>query len=310
MIIDLFTYTNATSNAPFSLETLIEAARCARLDGIAVTDRASSSRAREYADIAAREQFFVAVGIELKTSAGIVAAYPANLDDEFVNEGWRSLGDMPEVEDVLEYFHERGGIVIARDVYNRGDGMKDRVYAARDSKGHGFDAIDTVAVYRRRIDNELSIEAQQVLGIAACAGSGVFSDLQDIGHCATLFAADIHDQASFVSALKSPLHWACALRDLGDACPMGSAPAVEDHERRYEDRRNSSDRRGGDRRRDDRRGDDRRGGDRRRDDRRGGERRCDDRRRDDRRGGDRRRDDRRGGDARRGSGNRRNSRPR
>ena len=285
MIIDLFTYTNATPNAPFSLEALIEAARCARLDGIAVTDRESSCRARDYVSVASREQFFVAVGVELKTSAGIVAAYPANIDDEFVNEGWRELGDMPEVEAVLEYFHDRGGIVVARDVYNRGDGMKDRVYAARDSQGRGFDSIDTIAVYRRRIDNELSIEAQQVLGIAACAGSGVFSDLEDIGHCATLFASEIKDQASFVSALKSPLHWACALRDLGEACPMGSAPAVDEHERRYDDRRNPSDRRGGDRRRDERRGDERRGG-------------------------DRRRDDRRGGDARRGGGNRRNSRPR
>lgn len=301
MIIDLFTYTNASANAPFSIDTLIEAAKCARLDGIAVTDRASSNHAREYAEAGVREDFFVAHGIELNTAGGKVVAFPATIDDEYLSEGWRCLGETPEIEDVLEYFHERGGVVIARDIFNRGEGLKDRVYSARDSHGHGFDAIDTVAVYRRRIDNELSIEAQQVLGIPACAGSGVFDDLEDIGHCATLFAAEIQDQASFVAALRSPLHWACALRELGAACPMGSAPAAEDDDRRRDDRR-------GDRRRDDRRGErrgERRDGEQRygrergerRDDRRGDRRR--DERRDDHRDGERRRD----GDRRRNSHN-------
>ena len=304
MIIDLFTYTNASENGAFSLETLIEAAREARLDGIAVTDRATSSRARDYAAVAAREGFFVAQGIELKTSSGIVAAFPAEIDDEYVSEGWRCLGETPNVNDVLDYFHERGGVVIARDIYNRGEGFKDRVYSAKDSRGHGFDAIDTIAVYRRRIDNELSIEAQQVLGISACAGSGVFSDLEDVGYCATLFASEIKDQASFVAAIRNPLHWACALRDLGEACPMGSAPKTEDEDRRRDDRRGEhrGDRRGG--HRDDERrygrergerGDRREGGRRRDGERRDGERHEGGRREGGRREGDRRRNGRGGG---------------
>lgn len=237
MIIDVFTYTQATPNAPFGLEALIEAAKCARLDGIAVTDRASSCRAREYAEIAQREDFLVLHGVELETSSGRVVAFPSVIDDAYVSEDWKSLGENPEVEDVLEYFHERGGIVIARDIYNRGEGLKDRVYSAKDSNGRGFDGIDTVSVYRRRIDNELSIEAQQVLNVPACAGSGVFDEIQDIGHCATLFAQQINDQAEFVSAMRGTAHWACALRDLGQACPMGSEPKPEEREHRMDSRR-------------------------------------------------------------------------
>ena len=292
MLIDIFTYTQASPNAPFDLESLMEAARCARLDGIAVTDRGTSSRAREYADKAARAGFFVAFGVEIETASGRVVAYPAHIDDEFVSEGWRSLGERPDASDVLSYFHDRGGVVVARDVFNRGEGLRDAIYAAKDAQGRGVDAVDTVAVYRRRIDNELSIEAQQVLGVPACAGSGVFDSLQDIGHCATLFAGDIRDQESFVAELRGPLHWACALRDLGDACPMGAAP-VEDRaergDRGFERRGRGEGRRGEERRGDDRR--EARGRDRRHgDDRRGGG---------DRRGGDRRGGDRRGGRPRR-----------
>ncbi len=246
MIIDIFTYTQATPNAPFGIEALIEAAKCARLDGIAVTDRGSSCRAREYAAVAQRENFLVLHGVELETNGGRVVAFPAVIDDDYVSEDWRSLGENPEVEAVLEYFHERGGIVIARDIYNRGEGLKDRVYSAKDSNGRGFDGVDTVSVYRRRIDNELSIEAQQVLKVPACAGSGVFDEIQDIGHCATLFAQQIMDQKSFVAAMMGTAHWACALRDLGPACPMGSEPKSEDNERRVDSRRPRHDR--GDRR--------------------------------------------------------------
>jgi hypothetical protein len=200
-----------------------------------------------------------------------------------------SIFQSPSIEEVMEYFHERGGIVVARDIYNRGEGMKDRVYSAKDSKGRGFDAIDTVSASRRRIDNEMSIEAQQTLGIPAVAGSGVYDNLSDIGHCVTMFAGDIHDQASFVAAMRSPMHWACALRDLGDACPMGAPPRADSNDDRHERRAGGRDDRRG--RSDDRRGrsDDRRG---RSDDRRG---RSDDRRGrgDDRRG--RRNDDRRRG---------------
>ena len=243
MIIDIFTYSQATPNAPFGVDALIEAARCARLDGIAVTDRASSCHAREYIETAKRTGFLLLHGVELETSAVRVVAYPAKIDDEYLAEQWRELGETPEVEDVLEYFHERGGIVIARDVYDRGNGLKDRVYSAKDSNGRGFDGIDTVSVYRRRIDNELSIEAQQVLNIPACAGSGIFDSIQDIGHCATLFAQEIFDQASFVDAMRAPMHWACALRDLGEACPMGSAPEPENRPEREEPRRARDNRR-------------------------------------------------------------------
>ena len=167
--------------------------------------------------------------------------------------------------------------MVARDVYNRDEGMKDRVYSAKDSRGRGFDCVDTLAVYRRRIDNELSIEAQKVMGVGGCAGSGVFDDLSDIGYCATLFADQVTDQASFVAAMRGVLHWAVGLRDLGQACPMGVPPrydeAVEERSVRSDEgsrrpRRGGDDRRDGrNRGRDDRRRDRRDDGS---DDRRGG----------------------------------------
>ena len=168
------------------------------------------------------------------------------------------MNRFPTAESVLDYFHQRGGIVVARDVYNRDEGMKDRVYSAKDSRGRGFDCVDTLAVYRRRIDNELSIEAQKVMGVGGCAGSGVFDDLSDIGYCATLFADQVTDH-------------------LGQACPMGVPPrydeAVEERSVRSDEgsrrpRRGGDDRRDGrNRGRDDRRRDRRDDGS---DDRRGG----------------------------------------
>ncbi len=297
MIIDIFTYSQASSNASYGIEALIEGAKAARLDGICVTDRAFSKHAYDLVRVGAEARLFVGVGIEFETTVGRIVAYPRTIDDAFVNEDWRSVGEPITAEAVLDYFHERGGIVIARDVYNRGEGIKDNVFHIKDSQGRGFDGVDTVAAYRRRIDNELSIEAQQVAKVPACAGSGVFDDINDIGICATMFADKITNQAEFVEAMKARSHWACSLRDLGEACPMGSAPKVEEEreDRRGGDRGERSFRRGGDR--------DHRGGDR---DRRGGDRRRGDR---DHRGGDH---DRRGGNHRGGDRNHRggNRRPR
>ena len=285
MIIDIFTYSKASTNASFSVNELIEGAKSAHLDGICVTDRVVSSHAKDLVMAGKNAGLFVGVGLELETAAGRVVAYPKNVDDEFVGEAWKCLGDKPQAEDVLNYFHQRGGIVIARDIYNRGEGMKDNLFHIKDDEGRGFDGVDTIAAYRRRIDNELTIEAQQVAKMPACAGSGAFESIDDIGCCATLFAASIADQAQFVEAMQSRSHWACTLRDLADACPMGSAPKLDDdRDDRRSDRRTDRGERnfkGADRRGNDRRDRDRRGNDRRSRDRRSGDK---NRRNDDRRG--------------------------
>ncbi len=284
MIIDIFTYSQATSHAAFSVDVLVNAARDAHLDGICVTDRAVSYHLRDLAAYGAKENFFVGVGIELETNIGRVVVYPRVIDDEFVSESWRCLGESPDIVDVLNYFHERQAIVIARDVYNNGEGMRDRIYCAKDANGRCVDGVDTLAVYRRRIDNELAISAQQALKVPACAGSGVFDDISDIGYCATLFAESIHDQAEFVDAMLNRSHWACSLRDVGEASPMGSAPREENDDRGDRGDRHFGHDRG-----------DRRDGERRYGRERGdrGDRR-DDRRRGDRRDGDRRHSDHHG----------------
>lgn len=243
MLIDIFTYSAATPGGAFELGELIGAARAAQLDAIAVTDRAASAHARAYAEAGRRAGFPVFVGLELETQIGRVTVYPAHIDDEFASESWRELGECPSAEAVLDYFHARGAAVAARDAYDGDGGMKDRVYSVKDSRGRGFDCIDTLSARRRKIDNELCIEAQKVMGVGGCAGSGVLDDLSDIGCCATLFADAITDQASFAAALRGALHWAAALRDLGHACPMGVPPRYEEeNERSCGDRRRRNDR--------------------------------------------------------------------
>lgn len=241
MLIDMFTYSHETDNCPTSLESLIEAAKNAHLDGICVTDRGRSAHAQEMLDIAKRAKFFVGVGLELDTKQGRVAVYPAKIDDAFINEDWLDLGDLPETSAVLDYFHARGDVVIARDVHDGEEGFKERVFSTKGQNGRGFDGIDTIAAYRRRSDNEKSIEAQQRLNLPACAGSSVFDKIDDIGHCATIFTQNISNQAELIDALKTSSHWACALRDLGDACPIGTPPPEDDRNQRYSN--NSGDRR-------------------------------------------------------------------
>ena len=262
MIIDVFTYSNASPEAAFSVEELIDAAKKAGLDGICVTDKNISSHAKNLLAAGKNAGFFVGVGVEIETSAGRVTAFPKSLDADFVAESWKNLGENPAPESVLDFFHSRGGIVVARDVFCHGNGLKDRVHSVKDSRGKGFDVVDTIAAYRRRIDNELSIEAQNVLGVSACAGSGVSNEIQAIGSCATLFVKKIRSQGDFVDAMKGDKHWACTLRDVGDACPMGTPPRSEDDrahdDRRRDDRGPRDGRRRDDRRRDDRRRDDHR----------------------------------------------------
>ena len=228
MIIDIFTYSDASNDAAFSAETLIDAAKNAGLDGICITDKNASAHAKKLVAAGKNAGFFVGIGLEITTTAGRVTVFPKTLDADFLVESWKTLGDFPDPADVLNFFHEKGAVVVARDVFNRGEGLRDAVHRVKDTQGRGFDGVDTVAAYRRRIDNELSIEAQNVLGVPACAGSGTFDDIKTIGTCATLFTKRIRSQADFVDAMKNEKHWACTLRDLGDACPMGTPPRTDE----------------------------------------------------------------------------------
>lgn len=228
MLIDLFAYSKATQGAIFGIEALIEAARCAHLDAFCITDREVSSHAYEILRIAERFDFFVGIGLEIETSAGPLCVYPEHIDDEFVNESWRDyLGDYPDPQVTIDYFKERGAAIVARNIYVQGSGLKDRIFTLRD-----LDAIDVLSASRRRIDNELAIEAQQRIAKPGVGGSGVFDVLDEIGHVATLLRYDSYTQEQLVSSLCSKDLWAVSLRPIGEACPQGAQREESGHRER------------------------------------------------------------------------------
>ncbi|MFA5623685.1 MAG: hypothetical protein WC966_01325 [Bradymonadales bacterium] len=265
MLIDLFTYSKATRGGLFGIEALIEAARCAHLDAFCITDREQSAHAYDIQRIAEQFDYFVGIGLEIETSAGTLVIYPEKIDDDFVSEEWREyLGDYPDPQITIDYFKERGAAVVARNIYDQGKGFKDRIFSL-----NGIDAIDVVSATRRRIDNELALEAQQRLAKPGVGGSGVFDLLDEIGHVATLMRAPSYSQERLVASLCQDDLWPISLRPIGDACPLGAQRDARPMQGRERDYR-GSERRG---RRDERRTDARKGDRRdRRDNSRRGER--------------------------------------
>ncbi len=270
MLIDVFTYTHVTPGGELDINTLIEQAKEVGLDGICVTDREVSVHAQELVDAGAEADFFVGVGLEIAVENGVLVCFPPSIDEFLIHETWRQLTTFgsPTAAEVMDLMDGIGGAVIARSVYGpQGTGMRDSVFTLRSLAG-----IDALSPTRRRIDNELAMEAAIAMGVSAVAGSAAFTSPDEVGAVATLFGTPVTSQAELVAALQRHATWPVALSDLEGRAPTGGEARSRGQGERSDDRRGSRDdnRRGGSRRPNDR--GDRRGGRSRDSNRRGGRR--------------------------------------
>ena len=238
MLIDLFTYTQQTPKGTLSGAEIIQHAAKAGLDGVCITDRESSRDAAALVALGKDAGIFVGIGVQIATVTGWIVGFPPNIDAVLVDEQWRSLNTFsrPQPQEVIDYFVGIGGAAVAASIFDRGEllAMGDQVFGLRD-----LSAIDVVSPQRKGIENNFSLEASQALHVPGVGGSHALTSVEPIGHAATLFAHPIEDQAGFVQELQGVDYW--------PILTPSAQQLAESREPRSE-RRESSDRRGGDRR--------------------------------------------------------------
>lgn len=220
MLLDFFCYTTATPSCTLDLSTLIEAARDNQLDGLCIIDQQHSRHAVQLGQMAKRAQFFVAVGVELPTTMGTLVAFAPSLE-EMATESWRRLYVMgtPTPEAVVAHFE--AGAVVARAPFSEGSrAVRDAIFGIK-----GLHGLDCLHPNRRRIDNELALEAATAMGISGLAGSAAMDSTELIGSVATAVGKAVHSQAELVECLRAHDAWPVALRPLGDAAPSEAEPA-------------------------------------------------------------------------------------
>ncbi|OIP38025.1 MAG: hypothetical protein AUK47_12660 [Deltaproteobacteria bacterium CG2_30_63_29] len=219
MLIDFFTYTNATEGGQLSAAELIAGAAACSLDGICITDREYSSHAKELLAAAETSKVFVGLGVELEVEGGLLVCFPSRVDGFLFNEDWRELTTFgtPSAQEVIDFMNARDGAVIARNVFQREAlALGDSVFRLR-----GLAGIDALNPLRRRIENELALEAATSLGVAAVAGSGAMHSLKELGKAATLMGDEITTQEQLVATLQAAEVWPTCLDARANWAPTG-----------------------------------------------------------------------------------------
>lgn len=256
MLIDFFTYTNASEGGLLSASELIEAAAACSLDGICIIDHEYSAHAKELLAAAESSKVFVGLGVEIEVEGGLLVCFPCHVDGFLMNEDWRELTTFgtPSAQEVIDFMNARDGAVVARNVFQRDAlALGDAVFALR-----GLAGIDTLNPNRRRIENELALEAATSMGIAAVAGSGALKSSKELGKTATLMGDEITTQEQLVATLQAAEVWPTSLDASANWAPTGGQGSGGGRPR--SDREGSRDRRDGPREKRDEGSRERRGG--------------------------------------------------
>lgn len=224
MLIDLHVHTSATPGG-HDLDRLIEAAKDAGLDGLAITDIGVLP---DFSDLP-RGDFGLFAGVELPTSRGRWLAYPPHLSDG-VDVG---AFDSPDADglysiDVVEKLSGEGWALILVQPFHEPQ-PREAVYDMA-----GFHAIEVSQGTEPLMAKDLAIEAALALRVGVVGGSAVLEDLSVLGKICTVFLPPLSDQSSFHGALMS--------RDvfLGERGKRPVGEMVEQQERKRPPRRSRS----------------------------------------------------------------------
>lgn len=242
MLIDLFTYTTQTPECTLDAATILDTAKARGLDGVCITDVASSHHAQRWAEMGAQARIFVGVGVELVTDCGHLTCFAPELGEVMVKETWRRLTTFarPAASQVVSFFDEVGGAVIASHVFDQAHNYPMGDWA---SMIEGLAAIDVASPYRKPIENDLALEMARALSLPGVGGSRSKTTAERLGAAATVFGSPITDQARLVEALRGMQYWAISVVPKDAVEARRSEPPRRRSESRRSDRNDAPRRR-------------------------------------------------------------------
>ena len=203
-------HTAYSEDFTLTLEDAVERCRLNGIDGILLAECDVIPNLEEVAAVAESTGFPIFVGVDIDADDGRVIAVPSDPTDErFANQTWCGDDDRPTVSRVIDVMSSLDGVVLAAHPYldDGGPFLGDRLY-----KVEGLAGVEVACGVKRRLSNDLALEAAVGLGLPTVGGSDTGPEGQRLGHYATLFADQITSQEELVEALQGGTFWAVEIR--------------------------------------------------------------------------------------------------
>jgi predicted metal-dependent phosphoesterase TrpH len=210
MIIDLHVHSRFTRGCDLDPGVLIKRARDVGLDGLCFTELNSIDGAAELhalgASLGRSLGVAVFVGLELATDRGHYLCYfpdPEAIPDPV--QMWGSNADRPwPVGETLARATALGAVIVAAHPYDRETppAPGDFIYGLK-----GLSAVEGYNARRKPQLNSVATEAAESLRLPCIGCSDARNDVAELGKAATLFQANIQDEAGLCQALRGGRYW-------------------------------------------------------------------------------------------------------
>jgi predicted metal-dependent phosphoesterase TrpH len=212
VIIDLHVHTAYSDDFEVGLDESIDKLRQRGISGLLLTECDMVPDLDEIQSVAKENDFRIFVGVEVEAMQGRFIGIPADPTQErFQQCAWLPEDGLPELEDVITFFHELDGLVIAVHPYlDDGEAfLGDAVFETK-----GLDALEILCGVRGHFPNDRALEAAASLNLPAIGGSDSGPKGERLGHFATVFADEVRTQQELIDAIR-----------VGDAWPVEVRPA-------------------------------------------------------------------------------------
>lgn len=223
MLIDLHVHSTHTPNVPFTLMELVEKAKQAGLDGLALTDVHSVGGLSEARELSKSEGLLVLVGFEAHTTRGhflVFVPEPEKLPDlstwlRFDEQGRCSYTSL------FEAVEQQNGILIAAHPFDRSvpESPGDSVVRLE-----GVSAVEVLNAAKPTLSNELAEEVAAGSGLPGTGGSNAHDSLDLLGRYATLVRGPVETEADLIDRIREYDVWPAAIGKPAFPPPKKSRP--------------------------------------------------------------------------------------
>jgi hypothetical protein len=205
VLIDLHVHTDYSDGFDLPLSDVIRKASDRGLNAIVLTECDLVPDVKEVQEIAAEAGFPVFVGAEIEFDNGRAIGIPADpTDKRFADCGWTNDDGLPSLGQVIDFFKELNGVVLAVHPF-LDDGGPYLGHTVCDTTG--LVAIEVLCGVSNHMANDRALEAAASMGLPAIGGSDSGPRGERLGQFATVFSQPVSNQAELVEALKSGDAW-------------------------------------------------------------------------------------------------------
>ena len=187
MLLDLHCHTRRFSAcSALTPEALVRAARARGLDGVAITEHDALWPLDDVVALSGEMNFVVVRGIEVTTEVGHVLVFGAR----------EHRPEMATLDALREIARDDGALMFLAHPSRRYGTLPPADLAAY------FDSVEAQNGTEGMLQNDNAAALARGMRLPGIGGSDAHS-VREVGICATRFDADVRDEASFITALRT-----------------------------------------------------------------------------------------------------------